>query len=267
MLTDVLVLESDKTGMLHLHKPMHMHVNGGLIYICAFKSRSYTSSNIQYSLHNFQDTTDTSKTPMAHDINAFDLWPPCIIHHNPHWFKHNADPWYCACKKLNSSLILSHDSATVNLKGWPGVCGPCRRNRKMAQKLKMYSHKLALVRSWHDHRLRSQVTRHGWWWMTMETCYAFSHDTTFIIIWHNNTTPESNLEYRDRLPAFLHATADTGFPSNIIIVFTIPCTRRSACSSITRRHSNRRAINLREVTVLHHPWWHKVRPDSRAPRV
>lgn len=32
--------------------------------------------------------------------------------------------WYWACRNWNSSLILSHDSATVNLKpGWPGWWG------------------------------------------------------------------------------------------------------------------------------------------------
>lgn len=33
--------------------------------------------------------------------------------------------WYWAWRKLNSSLILSHDSATVNLNGCPGWGGPC----------------------------------------------------------------------------------------------------------------------------------------------
>lgn len=37
----------------------------------------------------------------------------------PH-FVSAAYVWYCACRKLNSSLIRSHDSATVNLKGWLG---------------------------------------------------------------------------------------------------------------------------------------------------
>jgi hypothetical protein len=32
--------------------------------------------------------------------------------------------WYWACKKLNSSLMRSHVSVTVNLNGCPGCGGP-----------------------------------------------------------------------------------------------------------------------------------------------
>lgn len=39
--------------------------------------------------------------------------------------------WYCACRKLNSSLILSHDSATVNLNGWLGCGGPCGQKKNV----------------------------------------------------------------------------------------------------------------------------------------
>lgn len=36
--------------------------------------------------------------------------------------------WYWACRNWNSSLILSQDSATVNLKpGWPGWCGAWKK--------------------------------------------------------------------------------------------------------------------------------------------
>lgn len=38
--------------------------------------------------------------------------------------------WYCACKKLNSSLIRSQFSVTVNLNGCVGCGGPCNINRK-----------------------------------------------------------------------------------------------------------------------------------------
>lgn len=37
--------------------------------------------------------------------------------------------WYCACKKLNSSLIRSQFSVTVNLNGCVGCGGPCNINR------------------------------------------------------------------------------------------------------------------------------------------
>lgn len=37
--------------------------------------------------------------------------------------------WYWACKKLNSSLILSQESGTVNLKGgWPDCVGPYKKH-------------------------------------------------------------------------------------------------------------------------------------------
>lgn len=39
--------------------------------------------------------------------------------------------WYCACKKLNSSLIRSQFSVTVNLNGCVGCGGPCKINRKI----------------------------------------------------------------------------------------------------------------------------------------
>ena len=39
------------------------------------------------------------------------------------------DLWFCVCKKLNSSLIRSHDSGMVNLNGWPGCGGPCQQSR------------------------------------------------------------------------------------------------------------------------------------------
>ena len=37
--------------------------------------------------------------------------------------------WYWACRKLNSSLIRSHESETVNLKGWPDWWGPCSKQQ------------------------------------------------------------------------------------------------------------------------------------------
>lgn len=38
--------------------------------------------------------------------------------------------WYWAWRKLNSSFILSQDSPTVNLKGWPGCGGPWNKKRR-----------------------------------------------------------------------------------------------------------------------------------------
>lgn len=44
--------------------------------------------------------------------------------------------WYCACRKLNSSLILSHESPTVNLKGCPAWGGPCKETKMHFSKYK-----------------------------------------------------------------------------------------------------------------------------------
>ena len=38
--------------------------------------------------------------------------------------------WYCACRKLNSSLIRSNVSAIVNFNG-PCGGGPCNMNKRI----------------------------------------------------------------------------------------------------------------------------------------